>query len=174
MDVHLEVASGLGAHVPFTFSVLGPIGSHLCRPCPCCQSLWVPASISPAVSERFCFLAAICHLWSQQSFLLLFSMVPLPRGEGLDEDIPCRTECPRVCYSVVIVQLESLAYLCSTVRGGFTAEQGKMVRSCFFILFLWHNSHVLFSLKPMAYSLSLATWTAWGMAFILWVDLKSK
>lgn len=55
--------------------------------CPCC-------------ARRHGFLGVVCHFWLVKSFCLLFSVDPWPGREGLDDNIPRRTKCSKVCHSL--------------------------------------------------------------------------
>lgn len=56
------------------------------------------------LSGRHYFLGVIHHLWLIQYFCFLFTQKSL-RGKEIDENIPFRAECQKVCHSLHNVQL---------------------------------------------------------------------
>lgn len=77
---------------------------NLCRPCECCQCLWIHMCKYLIVSGRHWYLGIIHSLRFLNSFYLLCSIVPR-NLEGFNEDVPFRIECPKVSHSPYTVQL---------------------------------------------------------------------
>lgn len=76
------------------------------------QPLWFYVCTILVTSGRHRFLRANHHLWHLTSVCLLFYICPWALRGGLDEDIPCRTECFKVLHSAhyPVVSLLVLIY----------------------------------------------------------------
>jgi hypothetical protein len=99
----LEIGSGSGMGSWVTSFTLSD--SDMSRLCECCQSLWVYLCLSPAVSRRPCFIGVLHLFWLLDSVHFFFCKVSRDRGEKFDGDIPFKTQCYKVSYSLHIVQL---------------------------------------------------------------------
>lgn len=83
--------SSLSTEIPAPHS-----GPDLCKPCPCCQSLWTHICIHPALLRRPCFHGALHPLWLSQT-LFIFSSAVFPKAwqRGIDGDIQFMSRVPR-------------------------------------------------------------------------------
>lgn len=112
-----------------SLSIGSSAGLGLCRPCACCQSLWVHRCVSPVVSRRHCLLVIFHHHWLLPSFCLLFSKVSwcLLSRKGFDGNIPVRAECSKVSHSLYIVQSWVMTdmYLFLLISGGSPSVMGE-------------------------------------------------
>lgn len=100
-----------GACVSLCHSTGAPSGAGPCRPCACCQSLWIQMCISPEAFRRSCLLSVLHCFWLWHFLCHCFCKVPSAEGKMFDGHIPFRAACSKVPHSGNIVWLWVLVFV---------------------------------------------------------------
>jgi hypothetical protein len=165
----LDIASGLGMWMCIHLIQISAgtlSGLDLCRPCACCNSLWVHKCISPAVSRRPCFLGVLHPHWLLHSLSPLLQSFLNPEGSDLMETSHLGLTVPRSLTLWSLPSCGSLYLFPSAAGGGFSDDGWARHWSCVILKVPW--------LTPYHCCLRRAAWDAEFVSRIQHRELMSS